>query len=98
VDSGATWINRTSGKVDSPYTWAAVASDATGAHLVATAFRDVWTSTDSGMTWTDQNAGTASAGQVWGPVASDATGTHLVAISIGRPHGGPCCSANIWTN
>jgi hypothetical protein len=98
VDSGATWINRTIGKVDSPYTWAAVASDATGAHLVATAFRDVWTSADSGITWTDQNTGTASSGQVWGAVASDATGTHLVAISSGLPRSGPCCFENIWTN
>jgi len=83
-----------------------VASDATGAHLVAAssgdARRDIWTSSDSGATWTDDTAGTDASGNNWGAVASDATGAHLVAASDDPPPGGgggsPLVGGDIWTN
>jgi hypothetical protein len=104
-DSGATWTNRTQGTAASGASstlWEAVASDATGAHLVAASAHgttnDVWTSEDSGITWTDVTAGTPASGQQWVAVASDASGSHLVAVSSDAPGGGPCCQGDIWTN
>jgi hypothetical protein len=84
----------------------AVASDATGAHIVAASAdgsaNDIWTSSDSGMTWTNRTKGTAASGNEWAAVASDATGTHLVAVaSDGVPLPGITplfLQGDIWTN
>jgi hypothetical protein len=53
--TGGVWINR------APSTWSALASDSTGAQLVATAVApnglgDLWTSSDYGATWTEPAA------------------------------------------
>jgi hypothetical protein len=81
-DSGATWTDETAGTSAAAQNWVDLASDSTGAHLVAaTAYSDIWTSTDSGATWTNQTRGTAASGQQWQAVASDSTGTHLVAVN-----------------
>ncbi len=102
ADSGATWTNQTAGTAATGHLWFAVASDATGAHLVAACAHgnanDIWTSADSGATWTNETGGTVASGQQWITVASDATGAHLVAISSGGPGGGPCCFGDIWTD
>ncbi len=102
ADSGATWTNRTQGTGASGNVWEGVASDATGARLVAASAHgsanDIWTSADSGMTWTNETTGTAASGQQWVAVVSDATGSHVVAISSDPPGGGPCCFGDIWTN
>jgi hypothetical protein len=59
-----------------------VASDSTGAHLVAiTVYSDIWTSSDSGVTWVNRTVGTAASLQSWMAVASDSSGAHLVAAS-----------------
>ncbi len=106
ADSGTTWTNRTQGTAASGATgivWEAVASDATGTHLVAASAHgssnDIWSSADSGMTWINETAGTAASGQQWGAVASDTTGSHLVAVSNDPSGGGGiCCQGDIWTN
>jgi hypothetical protein len=101
-DAGATWTNRTAATAPSGNLWVAVASDASGGHLVAVSAHgnanDIWTSKDSGATWTDEAAGTGAAGQQWVAVASDVTGAHLVALSSDPPGGGPCCFGDIWSN
>jgi hypothetical protein len=88
ADSGVTWTKRTAGDQASTQTWYSVASDSTGAHLVAVTSstqageaREVWTSDDAGVTWTKRTAlgGTA---RYWPhSVASDTTGTRLVLVA-----------------
>jgi hypothetical protein len=101
-DSGGTWTNRTTGTAASGHEWAGVASDSTGAHLVAASAHgrgnDIWTSADSGITWTNDTAGTDASGQQWVAVASNTNGTHFAAVSSGPPGGGPCCFGDVWTN
>ncbi len=59
--------------------WSSIASDATGAKLVAAVDSgDVWTSENGGVTWSD--TGPAASWQVWFSVASDSTGTNLIAV------------------
>jgi hypothetical protein len=87
ADLGVTWTNRTKGTQASGQRWKSVASDASGARLVAvTQFtglipggEDVWTSTDGGATWTRRTTVSSTARAVVGPtVVSDSTGAHLV--------------------
>jgi hypothetical protein len=81
-DAGATWIDRTAGTSAAAQWWIDLASDASGAHLVALdSYTDIWTSADSGATWTNRTKGTAASGQEWQSVTSDSSGTHLVAVS-----------------
>jgi hypothetical protein len=91
-DAGASWTNRTAGTDASGQRWAWVASDATGARLVAATTpatngqtADVWTSSDAGATWIKR----ASIDPLFGRsvVASDATGTRL-ALAVG----------DVWTS
>jgi hypothetical protein len=83
------WTNRTRGTLASGQWWTAVASDASGEHLVATSTSATiagatvggfWTSTDSGSTWTNRGADDL------GAVASNSTGT--VLIGAGGCYGG----------
>jgi hypothetical protein len=80
VPSGV-WTNRTRGTGASGQFWLAVASDASGEHLVATSSTvsppgnlvgGFWTSADGGLTWTNRG------GDDLGAVASNATGTVLI--------------------
>jgi hypothetical protein len=100
TDSGAHWTNRTAGTSASTENWYSVASDSTGAHLVAVTEADVWTSTNSGATWTNETTGTAASGQAWSAVASDASGTHLVAVSKAVSGNGPTgvAGGDLWTS
>jgi hypothetical protein len=94
TDSGATWTDRTpSGPAHGQY-WVSVASDQTGANLVAVAggglavagtgsAGDIWTSSNSGATWTDRTSSGAPHDVYWASVASDSTGTNLVAVGAG---------------
>jgi photosystem II stability/assembly factor-like uncharacterized protein len=106
-DAGKTWTNRTQGTSSSGVSWETVASDASGAHLLAASahgqVNDLFTSDDSGLTWTDAVANTAAAGAQWIAVASDAAGAHLIAVSDnsaqkGGRGGSPCCFGDVWTN
>ncbi len=86
TDSGMTWANRTEGGPAAGQTWAGVASDATGTHLVAVGgdqgqspSAEVWTSADAGATWTKRTTVSSTSSFVEAPIViSDATGTHLV--------------------
>jgi hypothetical protein len=92
-DGGKTWVDRTAGTSASGLVWARVASDSSGARLVAASWgrsdgtdgcvpqADVWTSADFGTTWTNQTKETPASGQQWTALASDATGTTLVAAT-----------------
>jgi hypothetical protein len=76
-DSGATWIQRTSGVAHS---WRDVASSSDGVKLVAVDSGDmedgkIWTSIDSGENWTEQDSGSGP----WEDVASSSDGVKLVA-------------------
>jgi len=75
ADSGVTWVQRTSTKLD----WYSVASSSDGTKLVAAAMNDyIYTSVDAGLTWVQR-------GNMyeWSSVASSADGTKLVAGSLG---------------
>ncbi len=93
TDYGVTWSNRTGGTAASGQPWGFVASDASGAHLVAVQDADVpgdiWTSSDSGATWINRTAGTEASGQLWNGIASDSTGANLAATTFGQ---------GIWTS
>jgi photosystem II stability/assembly factor-like uncharacterized protein len=90
-DSGVTWTNRTPAGADQTSSWYALASDSTGAKLVAVG-SGIWTSVNAGVTWTQQTTpGNANAS--WVSVASDAAGTHLVAAT-----GGPGSTGDLWTS
>jgi hypothetical protein len=99
-DSGATWNDQTVGTVAAALSWVDLASDATGAHLVAiTADGDIWTSSDSGATWTNHTQGTVASGNDWQAVASDSTGTHLAAVCAQSvTTGGALYAGDIWTS
>ena len=85
-DGGMTWTDRTPADPkfqasfgDQVEGWSSVASDATGAKLIAAVDAgDVWTSIDYGVTWRD--TGPASSWQDWFSVASDSTGTNVIAV------------------
>jgi hypothetical protein len=68
--------------------WNAVASDATGAHLIAASGApvnssgDLYTSTGGGVTWTNETAGTSGTNRWSRGVASDAAGENLFAVEI----------------
>jgi hypothetical protein len=80
ANGGGAWVNRTTGTPASGITWTGVASDSSGAHLVAiSAGGGIWTSTDSGATWTHRDTGDDDATTGWVSVASDGSGAHLVA-------------------
>ena len=99
-DGAASWTNHTPADPrfeaafgDQMEGWWSVASDATGARLVAGVDGgDIWTSTDAGLTWTDR--GPTPSWQTWFSLASDATGTNLAAISAFAD--GP--NGEIWTS
>jgi hypothetical protein len=97
-DSGATWSDRTRGTAAAGQSWADLASDATGGHLIAASRGgDLWTSSDHGATWIDSSKGTASFG--WVAVASDSTGTNLVAAcQVSVSADGKLISGDIWTS
>ena len=87
------WTNHTQGTLASGQEWLAVASDASGEHLVATSSTrfppgglvgGFWTSSDGGSTWTNRG------GNDIGSVASNSTGT--VLIGGGGCNGG----AGLW--
>jgi hypothetical protein len=102
ADSGATWVNQTKATAVSGQAWVSVASDATGANLIAAnpITSSIWRSTDWGATWTNETAGTVAGDQQFGLVASNATGTRLIAISHGEygpaDVNGLCCQGSIW--
>src|SRR6185312_1114151 len=83
TDGGVTWTNRTAGTEASGQHWSTVASDASGARLVAVNLQenglgpavDVWTSADSGATWINRTTVTSTSPYLLGPaVTSDSTG------------------------
>ena len=91
-DAGASWTNRTAGTQASGQHWIWVASDSSGAQLVAVTAvlmagetNDVWTSSDAGATWIKRTS--IDAGFVRGVVASDSTGARL-ALAVG----------DVWTS
>jgi hypothetical protein len=99
-DGGVTWTDRTpvdprwqAAYGDQMEGWSSVASDTTGAKLVAAVNTgDIWTSADGGLTWSD--TGPEPGWQVWTSVASNSTGTNLVAIA-GLVNG---YSSEVWTS
>src|SRR5208283_4771611 len=95
--SACTWVDRTKGTSASGQLWASVASDSSGANLVAASTFDLWTSTDSGLQWSNRTSGTPASGKAavagggnWISVASDSSGANLVAV---QSEGG-----DIWTS
>ena len=99
-DFGATWKDQTAGTSAAAQTWIDLASDSTGASLVAaTAYGDLWTSSDFGATWANRTNGTAATAQQWAAVASDATGARLVAVSqISVTAAGALDGGDVWTS
>jgi hypothetical protein len=79
TNSGATWSSPLSTTRDG---WGGIASDSTGAHLVAVGeiAGDIWTSTDLGASWIDRTASGPAHSLDWSSVASSSDGTHLVAV------------------
>jgi photosystem II stability/assembly factor-like uncharacterized protein len=78
--SGVGWVERRpAGDIDR--TWYALASDSTGAKLVATNAGDVYTSVDSGAAWTSRTPYTGGLTQDWVAVASDSDGSNLILAS-----------------
>ncbi len=98
------WVNRTAGTPASNalgLSWAAVASDASGAHLAAVTepnstggHGDIWTSADFGVTWTNRTANSQSADRRWYSIASDVTGAQLVAIAMTQAG----TAREVWTS
>jgi hypothetical protein len=95
-NSGASWTKRI--PPDPPQNWISVASNSTGAMLVAlsggaatgcqlaTCFQaggDIWTSTDSGVTWADRTPSGPAHVNNRTSVASDSSGMNLVAVGSG---------------
>jgi hypothetical protein len=102
IDTGTTpsgaWVDRTQGTGGSGQLWTAVASDGSGAHLVATSTLVIppgryvdgaWTSTDASQTWAVSSLETVGLSSV----ASNATGTVLVAVEGLADEGG-----SVWTS
>jgi len=106
VDSGSTWTNRTAGTSASGRSWAVVASDATGQHLVAASAHDgltasgndIWLSADFGMTWADVTRGSVAGNQLWTAVACNASGAHVVAVAANPGTLDPLVGGDIFTN
>ena len=99
ADMGMTWTDRSAGTSSAAQRWVDLASDATGARVVAvTAYGDIWTSSDHGATWTNRTAGSAASTQDWSAIASDATGTHLVAVCTQSSSDRGLRDGDIWTS
>jgi hypothetical protein len=90
ADAGMTWTDQTPSGPAHDLSWASVASDGAGTHLIAVG-AGIWTSRDAGVTWTEQSAPPSMS--AWVSVASDSTGTHLVAAN-----GGVGATGDIWTS
>jgi hypothetical protein len=72
VTASGVWTNRTRGTSASGRDYLAVASDASGLHLVATSDEGFWTSSNGGFSWT--NVG----GNSIGSLASNSTGAVVI--------------------
>jgi hypothetical protein len=94
-DSGVTWTDQTSSGPAHNLSWQSVASDTTGANLVAVG-SGIWTSSDSGVTWTEQAANIGT--YVWVSVASSSDGSHLVAATVPPGKGFASTSGDLWTS